>query len=160
MLKAFGYRAKLEEQLGAELPAPDAPLPEEMEVQLSRLVARAGAQLSGLNQQKAAQAQAAQQAQDPVFQMQQAELQVKQGDLQRKAAKDQSDAALKAEKIRTDAELKERQQLIDAQRAGVMGRSADAAILSQDRADALELARIIREDNAANTIGLPPGAPQ
>jgi hypothetical protein len=150
---AFSYRKKLEDQLGAPLPAPDAPLPEEMEVQLSRLVARAGVQLSGINKQQAAAAQAQQQAQDPVFQLQQAELQLKQGDLQRKAAKDQSDATFKAEKMRVDAQLKERQQLIDAQRAGVMGRSADAQVLASDRAAALELAKFIREDNATNNIG-------
>ena len=157
---AFGYRAKLEEQLGAALPAPDAPLPEEMEVQLSRLVARAGVQLTNLNKQKAAQAQAQQMAQDPMVQMQQKELAIKEGDLQRKAAKDQADAQLKARKQQADEVLKERQQLIDAQRAGVMGRSADAQILAADRADALELAKFIREDNATNTVGVPTGGPQ
>lgn len=157
---AFGYRSKLEQQLGADLPAPDAPLPEEMEVQLSRLVARAGVQLTNINKQQAAQAQAQQMAQDPMVQMQQKELALKEGDLQRKAQKDQSDAALKAEKIRVDAELKERQQLIDAQRAGVMGRSADAAILAQDREAALKMAEFIRADNQTNTLGVPPGAVQ
>jgi hypothetical protein len=163
---AFGYRRKLEEQLGAELPAPDAPIPEEMEVQLSRLVARAGVQLTNINKQQAAQAQAQQQAQDPVFQMQQAEFQLKQGDLQRKAAKDQADEREKTAKLQlaarkqmADESLKERQQVIDAQRAGVMGRSADAAVLQKDREQAMELMQIIKADNAVNQLGQP-GAPQ
>jgi hypothetical protein len=42
---AFLYRKKIEEQMGVPLPAPDEPLPEEIEVQLSQLVAQASAQL-------------------------------------------------------------------------------------------------------------------
>lgn len=96
---AFKYRKQIEERLGVTLPAPDEELPEEVEVQLARLVADAGKQLTQIHQQEAAQQQAQQQQQDPLFQLQQAELQTKQMDVQRKAQKDQADVALAKEKL-------------------------------------------------------------
>jgi len=96
---AFKYRKQIEERLGVTLPAPDEELPEEVEVQLARLVADAGKQLTQIHQQEAAQQQAQQQQQDPLFQLQQAELQTKQMDVQRKAQKDQADIALAQEKL-------------------------------------------------------------
>ena len=50
-----------------------------------------------------AQEQAQQQAQDPVVQMLQQELQLNQGELQRKATKDQTDAQLKQAQLQLDA---------------------------------------------------------
>ena len=94
----FMYRVQIEERLGVPLPAPNQELPEEVEVQLSRLVADAGKQLTQQHQQQAAQQQAQQQAQDPLFQLQQQEVQTKAMDVQRKAAKDQADIALAKEK--------------------------------------------------------------
>jgi hypothetical protein len=91
---AFLYRRKVEEQLGVPLPAPDASLPEDVEVQVSRLVAQGAAQLLQLNQSKAQQQQAQQQAQDPLVQMQQAELQLKGQAEQTKAQKIQADIEL------------------------------------------------------------------
>ena len=88
---AFLYRQKMEEKIGAPLPNPNAELPEDMEVSLARLMAKAGTQLTQQNQQQAAQQQAQQKAQDPVVQMQQAELQIKQQEVQRKMQKDQMD---------------------------------------------------------------------
>jgi len=99
---AFKYRQQIEQQLGAPLPyseeTPDKDrevIPEEYEVQISRLVAQAGVQLLTMNQQQMAQAQAAQQAQDPIIQMQQQELALKGQEVQRKTLKDQTDAQLK-----------------------------------------------------------------
>ena len=129
----FRYRKEIEERLGAPLPAPNEQLPEEIEVQLSRLVADAGKQLTQAHQQQAAQQQAQQQAQDPMFQLQQQELQVKAQEVQRKAAKDQMDmqlrqaeqqrkmqkdmvdATLEAEKLKID----QQEVAIDAQKEGV-----------------------------------------
>ena len=100
---SFLYRSKLEEQLGVPLPPPDERLPEDIEVQLSRLVADASEQLLQQNQTQMAQEQAQEQAQDPVVQMQQQELQLKQGELQRKSTKDQTDAQLRQAQLQLDA---------------------------------------------------------
>ena len=101
---AFQYRTKLQEQLGATLPAPDAEIPEEMEVQISKLVAQAATQLLQMDKAKAAQQQAQQQAQDPIIQMQQAELQIKKQDADTKAKKVEGDLLLKQAEIELKAQ--------------------------------------------------------
>jgi hypothetical protein len=99
---AFRYRKQIEEQLGVTLPAPDEELPEDVEVQLARLVADAGKQLTQVHQQEAAQQQAQQQQQDPMFQLQQAEVQIKKADIDRKTQKDQADVQLAVAKLELD----------------------------------------------------------
>ena len=116
----FNYRKQIEEKLGAPLPPPNTPLSEEVEVNLARLVADAGKQLTQAHQQEAAQKQAQKQTQDPVLQLQREELAVKQADVQRKTQKDQSDATLrrsdlerKVEKDRTDVAINAQQVELD-----------------------------------------------
>lgn len=99
---AFAYRKQMEDKLGVPLPAPDEEMPEEMEIQLSRLLADAGRQVAQAHQQEAAQQQAQQQQQDPAFQLQQQEVQIKAQEVQRKTQKDQTDAALAAEKLQLE----------------------------------------------------------
>jgi hypothetical protein len=101
----FHYRQLIEQQMGVPLPPPEEKLPEDVEVQLSRLIAQAGAQLLQQNTAQAQQAQNQQMAQDPMVQMQQAELQLKGQEVQRKQQKDA-----------TDAQLKQSQQQIERER--------------------------------------------
>jgi hypothetical protein len=101
---AFAYRRKIEEQMGVPLPPPNEKLPEDVEVQLSRLVAQAATQLLQLNMATAQQQQAQQQAQDPLIQMQQAELQIKAQEVQRKTQKDQAEVALAQQRLKIDSE--------------------------------------------------------
>ena len=96
---AFQYRAQLQERLGATLPEPNADIPKELEVQLSQVVAQASAQLLKIHQGEAAQAQAQQQAQDPIIQMQQAELQIRKQEADIKALKVKGELQLKAEEL-------------------------------------------------------------
>ena len=111
----FKYRKDIEERVGVELPAPNAELPEEIEVNLARLVATAAKDLTQAHQQQAAQQQAQQQAQDPLFQLKQAEVQIKQADVDRKAKKDQADAMRDAKKL----ELDEQEIILDAKKDGI-----------------------------------------
>ena len=107
---AFNYRKQIEERLGAPLPNPNEELPEDIEVNLARLVADAGQQLTQAHKQQAAQRQAQQAAQDPVNQMKQQELNIRQADIQRKAQKDAADTQIKQkEQIR-----KEKKDAVDA----------------------------------------------
>jgi hypothetical protein len=101
---AFQYRQKVQEQLGATLPAPDAQLDNNVEVQVSKLVAQAATQLLAMDKAKAAQQQAMQQAQDPIIQMQQAELQIKKQEAGIKALKVKGDLQLKAEELSLKAQ--------------------------------------------------------
>ena len=157
---AFAYRRKIEEQLGMPLPTPDDELPEDVEVQLSRLVAVASQQVLGQSKQQAMAQQAEQAAQDPMVQMQQAQIQIKAQEVQRKAQKDamdvqikQQELALKAQKQMSDEELREQANVINAYRAGTMSRASDADILKQDREAAMDLMQQIQEQNQANQIG-------
>ena len=96
---AYAYRKKIEDQLGVPLPAPNEQLPEEVEVQLSQLVAQASTQLLQQNMAMAQQQKNQQMAQDPIIQMQQAELQIKQQEAQTRAAKVQGELQLKAQEL-------------------------------------------------------------
>jgi hypothetical protein len=118
----FKYRQMIEQQLGAPLPyfndESEDFIPEEYEVQISRLVAQASAQVLQQNQAQMAQQQAQQQAQDPIIQMQQQELQIKAQDVQRKAQKDQADVALKQEQLQIERERIQSQENIEGAKTG------------------------------------------
>jgi hypothetical protein len=101
---AFAYRRKVEEQLGVPLPPPDEPMPEEAEVMLSQLVAQGAAQVLAASKGQAAQQQSQQMAQDPLIQMQQAELQIKKQEADTKALKVKGDLQLKAEELSLKAQ--------------------------------------------------------
>jgi hypothetical protein len=92
---AFQYRKNIEDKLGVPYPDPNEEMPEDMEVEISRLAAAGAQKLLQANQAMMAQQQAQQAAQDPIVQMQQQELQLKAAEVQRKAAKDQMDAQLR-----------------------------------------------------------------
>jgi len=87
---AFEYRKQIEEQLGVPLPNPDENLPEDVEVQLSRLTADAANKLLQKDQAEVQQQQIEQQQQDPLIQMQQQELQIKQQEVQIKQQESQA----------------------------------------------------------------------
>jgi hypothetical protein len=106
----FGYRQKIEQQLGMPLPPEDEQLPPQIELALSGMMAQAAQQVLQQSQTQAAQQQAQQKQQDPVVQMQQQELQIKQGELALKQQKLQVDAAARADEL----ELKEKQLQVDA----------------------------------------------
>lgn len=126
----FYYRTMIEKQMGVPLPAPDKQLPDDVEVQLSQLIAQASAQLLQANQAQAQQAQAQQMAQDPLIQIQQAELQIKGQEAQRKAQKDA-----------TDAQLKQSQQQIERERIMTQKEIDMARIQATVQKDQMELAQ-------------------
>ena len=100
----FKYSMDIQKQVGAPLPKPDSDLPEDMELEVSRLIAQASSQLSQNNMAQVAQQKAQQKAQDPIIQMQQQELAIKAQDAMRKAQKDQADVALKQAQIAVEQE--------------------------------------------------------
>jgi len=121
---AFLYRKQLEEQLGVPLPPPDQPLPEDFEVEISRLAAKGAQQLLQLHTAEAQQIQAQQQAQDPLIQMQQAELQLKQQKEQREAAKDQAEIQLKQQ-------AQSQKVMLEQERIASMNRIAEQNIAAK-----------------------------
>jgi hypothetical protein len=122
----YAYRQKIEQALGAPLPNPEKDIPEDMEVQISQMVAQAAPVVLAQSQAVMAQQQAMQNAQDPVLQAQLMDQQIKQGDLERKTMKDQADIQLKTREL----EIKEQQIQADS-----MQKAASIDINAQTQAD-------------------------
>ena len=103
---AFAYRAQVEMALGVPLPTLDAndeaPIAPEDEKALAPLIAAAAQRTMVQNQAMAAQMQAQQQAQDPVLQMQQAELQLNAQELQGKEADSMRDFQIAQGKLQIE----------------------------------------------------------
>jgi hypothetical protein len=117
----FGYKIQMEQLIGMSLPQDEDEdgIPKEMEVQISQMASQASDMLLQRNQNEIAAQQAQQAAQDPVVQMQMKEQQLEEQDLQRKAAKDQADAAAKAEQLQVERERIASQERIAAEQLAV-----------------------------------------
>jgi len=118
----FEYRKQIELQLGFNLPpqvdedGEETNMDPEVEARLSPLLAQAAQRLLQQNQAEAAQKQAQEQAQDPLVQMQMAELEIKKAEQQRKTQKDQADAQYKAEQLQVEKQRIEAQTQIERER--------------------------------------------
>jgi hypothetical protein len=119
----FQYRREIENQLGVELPPPDAPLPEDVEVALSKLVADAAGKLLQKDQAEAQMQQMQQKMQDPVVQAQMQDAQNKTAEVQRKMAKDQADQALRERQQQIELERIASQERIAGLNAGIKAAS-------------------------------------
>lgn len=152
---AFKYRTLVEQQLGAPLPMPDAEMAPQVEVQVSKLVAQAAAQVLAQNKNQAAQAQAQQQLQDPLIQMQQAELKIKAQQAQTAAQKVQGDLQLKQQELQIKANQAHAQVQNQAQQTQMQAASAPNPLISnlsqvQDMAHKQDLHRQTLAHNQAN----------
>jgi hypothetical protein len=140
----FSYRKQIEERLGVPLPPPNEELPEDIEVDLARLVADAGKQLTQAHQQQAAQQQAQQQAEDPVLQLRRQEAATKQAEVQRKAQKDAADVQIrmveqqrKVEADKIDALLGAKK--LELEKASIAVDAAQAKVKAKTETDKLDL---------------------
>jgi len=109
----FHYRNEIERQMGVTMPNPEDQLPPEVEAELSKLIATASQQLLQENKGEAAQAQAQEQAKDPLVQMQMKELQIKEKDVQIKEQKAQLDAQAKQAQIANESTRIANQKEVD-----------------------------------------------
>ena len=98
---AFQYRKEIEKQIGVPLPPPDEPLPDDVEVQLSKLVAEASERILQQGMAEQQQQQQQEQAQDPILQMRSRELDIKEQDVSSRAQERQARLQLDMEKARS-----------------------------------------------------------
>lgn len=119
----FQYRREIENQLGVELPPPDQPLPEDIEVALSKLVADAAGKLLQKSQSETQQQQNQQKMQDPVVMAQMQDAQNKAAEVQRKVAKDKADEALRQQQQQIELERIASQERIAGVNAGIKAAS-------------------------------------
>jgi hypothetical protein len=111
---AFEYRKQLEEQLGVPLPPPDQELPGDIENEIARLSAAGAEKLLQKNMAEAQQQKIQQLAEDPIVQMQKAELELKKMDAQAKAEKTKADITkMHADSLLEEAKLQfEKEKLV------------------------------------------------
>jgi hypothetical protein len=140
---AFSYRQQIERELGVELPPPDEPLPEDIELRLSKLVAPAAAQLTGKDKREMEAQRIQEQMQDPLIQLQQAELQLKAKQAQDKVQTDMAKIQADLAKSREKTEL-ERDKL--SQEAKVEGAKLGVRIAEDASRDDIEKTRMKSKD--------------
>jgi hypothetical protein len=121
----FEYRRQIEQQLGMPLPpqqdesGEDSVMDPQVEARLAPMLAQAAQRLLQQNQGEQAQKKSQEQAQDPLVQMAQQELQIKQAEQQRKAQKDQAELELKKAQQQMDGMKAMGQHQLDEQRIKV-----------------------------------------
>jgi len=111
---AFVFRKQVEDELGVPMPPMGQALPQDMEKRLSVLVADAADQMMGKKQQQQQAQAAAAQQEDPIMQMRQQELAMKQSDLDRKQQSETAKQQLAAQKLQADTQDDSMTQQMDA----------------------------------------------
>ena len=112
----FSYRKQIEDRLGVALPPPNEELPEQIEVNLARLVADAGKQLTQAHQQQAAQQKAQEQAKDPILQLRRQEVATKEAEVKRKTQKDMMDTQIRMTEQQRKAQSDKVDSVLEAQK--------------------------------------------
>ena len=138
----FQYRKQIEEKMGAPLPAPNEDLPEDIEVTLAQLMAKAGTQLTQGKQQQQAQQAAQQQAQDPLFQLQQKEVAIKEQEVQLKAQKNAADIQIRM----TEEQRRGQKEAIDSAIATKRLQLDKEELTLEAQKDGLKLAKSTTEN--------------
>jgi hypothetical protein len=148
---AFQYRREIEKQLGAALPPlpqtddEDYDLPPEFEAQLSQLAAAAAARVLQKDTAEVQMQQNAQQAQDPLVQMQMMDLQIKQLQAQTKAQQMQIDSQIKV----AEQQRRAQKDILDAAAKSDELELRKAEISGQQQLEAARLGVDIQKDKAA-----------
>ena len=148
---AFQYRREIEKQLGAALPPlpqtddDDYDMPPEFEAQLSQLAAAAAARVLQKDTAEVQMQQAAQQAQDPLVQMQMMDLQIKQLQAQTKAQQMQIDSQVKV----AEQQRRAQKDILDAAAKSDELELRKAEISGQQQLEAARLGVDIQKDKAA-----------
>jgi hypothetical protein len=147
---AFQYRKEIEKQLGVPMPDEEKPLPEDVELEISRLAAEAAQKLLRKDQAEAAQKQAMQQQQDPLTQIQQRELALKEAEFEHKKqldiAKLQSDMQSKAVNAELQKDRLESEEKREGARLGVKVATETDKARREDVKQGIELGREIAKD--------------
>jgi hypothetical protein len=138
------YRKQVEQTMGQTLPpynedSDEVQMAPDMEIKVSQMAAQASQQLLQQHLQEAQQQKNQQKAQDPLIQLQQQELQIKQGDLQRKEKKDATDAQLKMEQIEVEKSRIESQQQTEGARLMAQKVNDQNKIDSQQQSDGFRI---------------------
>jgi len=149
-----GYmmRQKIEQQLGMPLPPEDEPLPPQIEIALSGMMAQAAQQVLMQDQAKAAQQQAQQQAQDPVVQMQMQELQIRAKEVEIKEKTMMANAAAASDKQQLEEQQVSGQLQIDAMRVGSQLKDSQAKQQFEQERAGVQMGADIAKNKAQSAL--------
>jgi hypothetical protein len=158
---AFQYRREIEKMLGVEMPNEDQPLPEDVEIEISRLAKEAAEKLLQKDQAEAAAQQAQQQMQDPVVRMQMEELQLKKMELQHKIQMDTQKLQIDAMSKQANVELQAQRISSENQREGARIGARLATELDKAQRDdrkegaklGIEIAKELAKGDGGNAAG-------
>tara|TARA_R100001443_G_scaffold52535_1_gene64228 strand:+ start:2138 stop:4579 length:2442 start_codon:yes stop_codon:yes gene_type:complete len=146
---AFQYRKEIEKQMGAPLPPPDEPLPEDVELQLSQLVSEAAERVLADSQSEKRQEEIQEKLEDPVIQQREKELQIRQQQVQSKMQTDAQKIAADLEKSKASQEIeKERissQERIAGAQIGFKAASENAKLSSKETIEGVKIGKEIVE---------------
>ena len=140
---AFLYRDNIQKELGVKLPPVDSSLPEDIEYRLSQLVVPAAQQLTGKAQQEMAAQEAMAAAEDPVLQLQKAELEIEAAKVTSKTQTDM--ARIEADLVKAAAKdsLDREKLAVDQQ---VEGAKLGVKIAETNTQEELESAKIASKE--------------
>ena len=120
---AFQYRREIEKNLGVSMPDEDAPLPDDVEVELSRLASQAAQKLLRKDQAEMQQKENQKQQQDPLTQIQQREMSLKEAEFAHRKemdiAKLQADMKSKSENIAMQKDRLESEEQREGAKLGI-----------------------------------------
>lgn len=154
---AFEYRRQIEEQAGVPLPPPDADMDEQTELAVSRLAAMAAQQLFQKNQSEAQAQQNQQLAQDPLVQMQLAEIEIKKKEVELKEKKFMVEAAEKNDKIDVERERIAAQKEIAGLQVGAKVSTDKANLSAKQQLEGLRIGvQVAKEAAMASQPSEPP----
>ena len=147
---AHQYRAEIQEELGVQLPPLGEELPPEVEARLSRLVAEAGTRLREAHKQEMEQQKAEEIAADPVFQLREREVAIKEQDSLHKRAKESLevlvDIAEKATKEAIDLRRIESEEVRAGAKIGADLVTFGAQLEADEREQGVELGKEVTKE--------------
>jgi hypothetical protein len=127
----FQYRQEIEKELGVPLPPPDEPLPQDIEVRISALVAEAGSRLLGRDIAEQQLKEQMAKMKDPVIQQQNRELDIKEAQVESKIKADAAKIAADLKKAEDRLEV-EKQKITSSEMLAGLNAGKDVAIATKD----------------------------
>jgi hypothetical protein len=122
---AYAYRAQIEKELGIELPNPEDPLPEPVVHKMSKMLAEAASRVLKRNTEETRQGEAQKNAEDPIIQMRERELKLKEMETVAGIKDDEKSRELDQMKIEADVATK----IID----GMLGKDTSEKKIQSDQ---------------------------
>jgi len=140
------FRDQVEQEMGIELPPLGEPLPADVEKRISELVAKAASRVTQKAMMQAEQERINEQMQDPLIQAKQAEIAIKEAEVQRKAQADAARLQLAAQKQQDQKELEERRISSQEQIAGAnIGQKIASDLLDSNLQNKKQAAKEFKE---------------